>query len=355
MSKKVKIGNIEIGGGNTIAIQSMTNTPTSDFNATFAQLTSLQNAGCDIARMAVNNDEDVQSSKRLIKSISMPLVADIQFDYRLAVASADAGFAKIRFNPGNIGNEKNVLEVVSACKANGVPIRIGVNSGSLEKDIASEFGYGAKALYESAIKNVKLLEKYGFYDIVISAKSSNVKTTVDTYRMLSTLDYPLHLGVTESGYSTMGTIKSSIGIGALLLDGIGDTIRVSLTGDPTQEIEVANNILKSLGLKEDYCEIVSCPTCSRCHYDMETIIKELTDYTKNLKKKIKIAGMGCVVNGPGEARDADFGFAGGSNGQAVIFEKGKVVKKISTDEIISEIKWRIDKFWHLFYFENFMK
>ena len=344
MSKKIKIGKIEIGGGNPIAVQSMTNTQTSDFDATLRQLQALENAGCDIARLAVNNPTDVEVSKRLIKSVSMPLVADIQFDYRLAVMSADAGYAKIRFNPGNIGSDKNVEEVVAACKANGVPIRIGVNQGSLDKEISSVYGFGANALYQSVLQNVKLLEKFGFYDIVLSAKSSNVKTTVEVYRMLSTLDYPLHVGVTESGYSTMGMIKSSIGIGALLLDGIGDTIRVSLTGDPTQEIVVANDILKSIGLKEDFCEIISCPTCARCKYDMESIIKELTEYTKNIKKKIKIAGMGCIVNGPGEARDADFGFAGGGNGQAIIFEKGKVVKKITTDEILGEIKRRIDNF-----------
>ena len=344
MSRIVKIGNIEIGGGKPIAVQSMTNTQTSDFDSTFAQLTALEKAGCDIARLAVNSMQDVEVSKRLIKSVSMPLVADIQFDYRLAVASADAGYAKIRFNPGNIGSDNNVAEVVAACKANNVPIRIGVNAGSLDKDIAKDYGYGAEALYQSVLRHVRLLEKFGFYDIVLSAKSSNVKTTVEAYRLLSALEYPLHVGVTESGYSTMGMIKSSIGIGSLLLDGIGDTIRVSLTGEPTQEITVANDILKSIGLKEDFCEIISCPTCARCKYDMESIIKQLTEYTKDVKKKIKIAGMGCVVNGPGEARDADFGFAGGGNGQAIIFEKGKIVKKITTDQIMEEIKRRIDNF-----------
>lgn len=344
MSRKVKIGNIEIGGGNPIAVQSMTNTITSDYNATLLQLQQLQNAGCDIARLAVNNAEDVETSKRLIKAISMPLVADIQFDYKLAIASADAGYAKIRFNPGNIGSEKNVAEVVAACKANNVPIRIGVNSGSLEKDVTKEFGFGSDAMVKSVQKHVSMLEKYGFYNIVLSAKSSNVKTTIDVYRKLHAMDYPLHIGVTESGYSTMGIIKSAIGIGSLLADGIGDTVRVSLTGDPVQEISAASDILKAVGLKEDFCEIVSCPTCSRCKYNLESIVKELTDYTKNIKKKIKIAAMGCVVNGPGEARDADFGFAGGGNGQAVIFEKGIVVKKISTAEILDEIKRRIDKF-----------
>lgn len=344
MSKKVRIGNIEIGGGNSIAVQSMTNTVTSDFDATLNQLLDLQNAGCDIARLAVNDTDDVESSKKLIKAVTMPLVADIQFDYRLAVMSADAGYAKIRFNPGNIGSDKNVAEVVAACKANNVPIRIGVNSGSLEKEISKEYGFGADAMVKSVQRHVSLLEKFGFYDIVLSAKSSNVKTTVEVYRKLHLMGYPLHIGVTESGYSTMGIIKSSIGIGSLLVDGIGDTVRVSLTGNPVQEIKAAHDILKSIGLKENFCEIVSCPTCSRCKYDLESIVKELTEYTKNITKKIKIAAMGCVVNGPGEARDADFGFAGGGNGQAVIFEKGNVVKKITTDEILEEIKRRIDAF-----------
>ncbi|MBE5731495.1 MAG: flavodoxin-dependent (E)-4-hydroxy-3-methylbut-2-enyl-diphosphate synthase [Clostridiales bacterium] len=344
MAKEVKIGNITIGGGKPIAVQSMTNTVTSDYDATFLQLQRLQEAGCDIARLAVNNNEDVEVSKRLIKKIDMPLVADIQFDYKLAVMSADAGYAKIRFNPGNIGSKKNVAEVVSACKQNCVPIRIGVNSGSLEKEISKTYGFGADAMIKSVQRHVEILEKFGFYDIVLSAKSSDVKTTVEVYRKLYLMGYPLHVGVTESGYSTMGMIKSSIGVGSLLLDGIGDTIRVSLTGDPIQEVEVAQNILKAIGLKEDFCEIVSCPTCSRCKYDLESIVKELTEYTKNTKKKIKIAAMGCIVNGPGEARDADFGFAGGGNGQAVIFEKGNVVKKIATDEILSEIKRRIDNF-----------
>ncbi len=344
MTKEVKIGNIIIGGEKPIAVQSMTNTLTSDYNATFLQLQRLQDAGCDIARLAVNNTEDVKISEKLIKNIRMPLVADIQFDYKLAVMAADVGYAKIRLNPGNIGSEKNVAEVVAACKQNCVPIRVGVNLGSLDKDISKTYGFGVDAMVKSVQSHVRILEKFGFYDIVLSAKSSNVKTTIDVYRKLFLMGYPLHVGVTESGYSTMGIIKSSIGLGSLLADGIGNTIRVSLTGDPVQEIKVAHDILKAIGLKNDFCEIVSCPTCSRCKYDLESIVEDLTEYTKNIKKKIKIAAMGCVVNGPGEARDADFGFAGGGNGQAVIFEKGNVVKKIAVDEILSEIKRRIDSF-----------
>ena len=344
MNSTVKIGNIIIGRGYPVAVQSMTNTDTADYESTKTQLLALQSAGCDIARLAVTSMEEVEVCKKLVLSTTMPLVADIQFDYRLAVACADAGFAKIRFNPGNIGDESKVKKVVDACKANGIPIRVGVNSGSLDKDISAKYGFGADALAESVKKHVGLLEKFGFYDIVVSAKSSDVVTTVDTYRKLKSLGYVLHLGVTESGYSQAGIIKSAIGIGSLLVDGIGDTIRVSLTGDPLNEVYAAKNILKALGLEKNYCEIISCPTCSRCKYDLEKIVAELTDYTENIKKPLKIAAMGCVVNGPGEARDADFGFAGGDNGTAVIFEKGKVVKRVDADEILPEIKRRIDEY-----------
>lgn len=343
-TKEIRVGNVIIGGNNPITIQSMTNTDTSNFEATYNQVLDLQNVGCDIVRLAVNNVSDIESCKKILNKVSIPLVADIQYDYRLAIKSADAGFAKVRFNPGNIGSELKVKELVQACKLNNTPIRIGVNSGSLDKNISSKYGFGAKALYKSVEENVKLLESFGFYDIVLSAKSSSVMTTIETYRLLSQFDYPLHLGVTESGYSTMGIIKSSIGIGSLLADGIGDTIRVSLTGNPINEVYAGKDILKSLGIIDGYCEIVSCPTCSRCKYDLEKIVKELTDYTKNIKKKIKIAAMGCVVNGPGEARDADFGFAGGANGEAVIFKKGNIIKKVKYDEIVSEIKRMVDEF-----------
>lgn len=343
-TKEIKVGNILVGGSNPISVQSMTNTDTSDFISTYNQIIDLQNAGCDIVRLAVNNDSDIDCCKKLLNQVSIPLVADIQFDYRLAIKSSDAGFAKIRFNPGNIGSKAKVKELVDVCKANNTAIRIGVNSGSLDKEISSKYGFGAQALYQSVEDNVKLLESFGFYDIILSAKSSSVATTIETYRLLSKLDYPLHVGVTESGYSTMGLIKSAIGIGSLLNDGIGDTIRVSLTGNPINEVYAGKDILKSLGLINEYCEIVSCPTCSRCKYNLESIVKELTEYTRNIKKKLKIAAMGCVVNGPGEARDADFGFAGGGNGEAVVFVKGNIVKKIKYDEIISEMKRMVDEF-----------
>ncbi len=344
MRKSVNVGKLTIGGGNPISVQSMTNTETSDFEATKAQLLRLQAAGCDVARLAVNSDRDVAVCKKLVPLVSIPLVADIQFDYRLAIASADAGFAKIRFNPGNIGSENRVKAVVDACKANHTPIRIGVNAGSLDKQVSARLGFGANALVESVCQNVALLEKFGFTEIVLSAKSSDVTTTIETYRRLASFGYPLHVGVTESGYDVMGMLKSAVGIGSLLIDGIGDTIRVSLTGDPVKEIEAARAILKACNMDKNYCEIVSCPTCSRCKYDLESIVKELTDYTKNVKIPLKIAAMGCVVNGPGEAREADFGFAGGGDGVAVLFEKGVVIKKITTQEILPEIKRRIDTF-----------
>lgn len=344
MSRQVKVGNVLIGGGAPISIQSMTNSNTSDYHATYGQVSRLVEAGCDIVRIAVNNDSDVKTCAQLIKNVRVPLVADIQFDYKLAIACSDIGFAKVRFNPGNIGSDKNVNELVSACKTNGTPIRIGVNLGSIDKEVSSKYGFGVDALVESVKKHLILLERNSFYDVVLSAKSSSVSQTVETYRELYKLGYPLHVGVTESGYSQQGTIKSSIGIGSLLLDGIGDTIRVSLTGDPVNEVIVAKEILKAIGKTENYCEIVSCPTCSRCKFNLEEIVRELTNYTASVKKKIKIACMGCVVNGPGEARDADFGFAGGGKDEAVIFEKGKVVKKVKFSDVLLEIKRRVDEF-----------
>lgn len=333
MSKTVKIKNISIGGGQRIAVQSMTNTDTADTQATAAQLLSLQNAGCDIARLAVSNDAEVESCKQLVGRFDMPLVADIQFDYRLAVKCCEIGFDKIRFNPGNIGDESKVKTVVDACKMHGVPIRIGVNTGSLEKSMLGL--EKSAALVESALKHVRILEKYGFIDIVISVKSSDVKTMVNAYRKLSaTVDYPLHLGVTESGTGERGIVRSAVGIGALLLDGIGDTVRVSLSGDPVNEVKAAKTILQELGADKNFCEIISCPTCSRCKYDLKSIVDRLKAETENINKPVKVAVMGCVVNGPGEAADADFGVAGGAEGKAALFVKGKVVKSITTDEIV---------------------
>ncbi|MDE6201045.1 MAG: flavodoxin-dependent (E)-4-hydroxy-3-methylbut-2-enyl-diphosphate synthase [Clostridiales bacterium] len=333
MSKTVKIKNIVIGGGAPIAIQSMTNTDTLDTRATEEQLKCLQDAGCDIARIAVSSDAEVEACKPLIGKFDMPLVADIQFDYRIAVKCCEIGFDKIRFNPGNIGDKSKVKKVVDACKMHGVPIRIGVNTGSLEKELQGM--EKSVALVESALKHVRILEKYGFNDIVISVKSSNVKTMVDAYRKLAAqVDYPLHLGVTESGTGERGVVRSAIGIGSLLLDGIGDTVRVSLSGNPVNEVLAAKTVLQEVGADKNYCEIISCPTCSRCKYDLKSIVDKLAAETQFIHKPVKVAVMGCVVNGPGEAADADFGVAGGGNGKAALFVKGNVVRTISTDEIV---------------------
>ncbi|MCL2375575.1 MAG: flavodoxin-dependent (E)-4-hydroxy-3-methylbut-2-enyl-diphosphate synthase [Firmicutes bacterium] len=343
-TREIVVGNKKLGGDNPILIQSMTNTNTLNTAATKAQIESLISIGCEVVRIATSSLEEVAACKPYLKKMSVPLVADIQFDYRLAVAAADAGFDAIRFNPGNIGNDKNVAEVVSACKKNNLPIRIGVNAGSLEKDIEKEEGKGAEGLVKSVMRHVSLLEKHKFYDIVLSAKSSSTQDTIATYRKLSALtDYPLHLGVTESGSGDYGRIKSAIGIGALLADGIGDTIRVSLTGDPMGEIIAAKMILKASGIASDGVEIISCPTCSRCKIDLESICKIITEHTQNIEKPLKIAIMGCVVNGPGEAKDADVGVACGID-KSAIFQKGKVLKTVENEEIIGELKKLIAAF-----------
>lgn len=334
MKKSVNVGKIKIGGGAKISIQSMTNTDTLNAEATTAQIDALAKRGCDIVRVAVSSKEEVEASKTIVAASKVPLVADIQFDYRLAIACADIGYNKIRFNPGNIGGEEKVKELVAACKANGVPIRIGVNGGSLEKEIIEKYGNCAEGLAESALSHVKILENCGFYDIVVSVKSSDVQIMTQANRILNErCPYPLHIGVTESGAYEEGLVKSAVGIGALLLDGIGDTLRVSLSGDPLQEIDAAKRILRAVGLDKDYCEIVSCPTCSRCRYDMMSVVDKVRELTKNVNKRMKIAVMGCVVNGPGEARDADLGVAGGKD-KAVIFKKGEIVATLKSEEII---------------------
>ncbi len=334
MKRIVKVKNVAIGGGSEISVQSMTNTDTANVSETLRQINALKEIGCDIVRVAVSSDEEVQASKLIIKQTDVPLVADIQFDYRLAIACADIGYSKIRFNPGNIGGKRKVKELVAACKANGVPIRIGVNGGSLEKEITDKYGNSAQGLAESALGHVKILEECGFYDIVISVKSSNVRTMTEANRLLDKMcDYPLHIGVTESGAYEDGLVKSAIGIGALLLDGIGDTLRVSLSGEPLQEVIAAKRILRATGIDKNFCEVVSCPTCSRCKYDMMSVLNKVRDLTKDIKKRMKIAVMGCVVNGPGEAKDADFGVAGGKD-KAVIFKKGEVMATVKNEEII---------------------
>lgn len=338
LTRKVKVGKITIGGGAPVSVQSMTNTPTADERATLAQITALEEAGCDLVRLAVTSEEEVDVCRRILSQTSVPLVADIQFDYKLAVACSEIGFPKVRFNPGNIGSEAGVRALVDACKANGTVIRVGVNGGSLQKDLLIKYGRSAQALAESAIMHAAILEKFGFYDTVLSVKSSDVRTCLEAYTLLhERCDYPLHLGVTESGAKLAGVVKSSIGIGALLCRGIGDTIRVSLTGDPLAEVEAGLQILQALDLRKGP-QIVACPTCSRCGINLAALYDEVEAMLHSIKRPVKVAVMGCTVNGPGEAADADFGVAGGKNGKSVLFSKGKVLKTVANERIIEELQ-----------------
>lgn len=342
-TKEIKIGNILVGGDNPVIIQSMTNTKTSDAEGTIKQILELEQEGCELVRVTVNNEEAARAIKEIKKRINIPLVADIHFDYRLAIMAIENGIDKLRINPGNIGSDEKIKLVVEKAKENNIPIRIGVNSGSVEKKILEKYGeVTAEGMVESAMYHVGLLEKFGFKDIIISIKASNVKMMVDAYRKISDLvDYPLHLGVTEAGTAFQGTIKSAIGIGSLLVDGIGDTIRVSLTENPVEEIKVAKEILKVLGLRKGV-EIVSCPTCGRTEIDLISLAKKVEKEFKDLNENIKIAVMGCVVNGPGEAKEADFGVAGGK-GEGIIFKKGVIIKKVKEEDIITELKRIIEK------------
>ncbi|WP_418965905.1 flavodoxin-dependent (E)-4-hydroxy-3-methylbut-2-enyl-diphosphate synthase [Cetobacterium sp.] len=342
-SKIIKVGNLTIGGGSEIIIQSMTNTPTADVEKTVTQIKKLQDEGCQLVRVTVNTEEAAKKIKEIKEQIDIPLVADIHFDYRLAILAMENGIDKLRINPGNIGSDEKVELVVKKAIEKKVPIRIGVNSGSLEKGILEKYGKPtADGMVESALYHMRLLERFGFTDIVISLKSSNVKMMIEAYRKLSKLcNYPLHLGVTEAGTAFQGTVKSAIGIGALLIDGIGDTIRVSLTEDPVEEIKVAKEILKVLGLREVGVEIISCPTCGRTEIDLIGLAHQVEKEFEKMDKKIKIAVMGCVVNGPGEAKEADYGVAGGK-GVGVLFKKGKIVKQVGEKDILKELKKMID-------------
>ncbi|WP_298837541.1 flavodoxin-dependent (E)-4-hydroxy-3-methylbut-2-enyl-diphosphate synthase [Clostridium sp.] len=337
-TKKIKIGNIYIGGNSKVAVQSMTNTDTRDAEATIKQILELEKVGCDIVRCAVPDMVAAEAIKDIMKGIHIPLVADIHFDYRLALKVIENGVSKLRINPGNIGSIDRIKLVADAAKAKGIPIRIGVNSGSLEKDILQKYGHVcAQALVESALKHVKILESLNFYDIVISIKSSDVVMMIESYKLLSgKVDYPLHLGVTEAGTTWRGTIKSSVGIGALLSEGIGDTIRVSLTGDVVDEVKVGIEILKSLGYIDDGIKFVSCPTCGRTQINLIKITNEVEKRLEFCNKNIKIAVMGCVVNGPGEAREADIGIAGG-DGVGLIFKKGKIIKTVKEEDLVEEL------------------
>jgi len=343
MTRQIRVGDVLIGGGAPVVIQSMLNTKTTDVESSLAQIKALKTAGCQIARLAVPNMEAARGFAQIVKESPLPLVADIHFDYKLAIAAAEGGASKIRINPGNIGGEDRVKAVVDVCKDKNIPIRIGVNGGSLDKKLLEKYGHPtAEALVESAFEHLELLEKYGFYDTCLSMKSSTVPTMVAAARLFrSKCDYPLHIGVTETGPVKMGLMKSAMGIGALLLDGIGDTIRVSLTDDPVEEVYAAKDILKAAGLRKEGVNIISCPTCGRTRIDLIGLVNQVDAALKDCEKPITVAVMGCVVNGPGEAREADIGIAGG-DGWGMIFEKGQQVDKLPYEELLPALLKRID-------------
>ena len=344
MTRQIKVGGVPIGGGAPVAIQSMLNTKTTDVEGSLAQIKALKTAGCQIARLAVPNMEAARSFSEICKESPLPLVADIHFDYKLAIAAAQGGASKIRINPGNIGGEDRVEAVVSVCKEKNIPIRIGVNGGSLDKKLLEKYGHPtAEALVESAFQHLELLEKFGFYDTCVSMKSSTVPTMVAAARLFrSKCDYPLHIGVTETGPVRMGLMKSAMGIGALLLDGIGDTIRVSLTDDPVEEVYAAKDILKAAGLRKEGVNIISCPTCGRTQIDLIGLVNKVNDALKDCEKPITVAVMGCIVNGPGEAREADIGIACG-DGCGMLFEKGQQVEKLPYEQLLPALLERIEK------------
>lgn len=345
MSKiQVKAGNVLIGNGAEVSIQSMLNTRADDIEGSVLQAKKLEDAGCQIIRAAIPDMNAVRLIPALKEAVSIPVVADIHFDYKLALESVAAGIDKIRINPGNIGDEDRVKQVAKACKDKNIPIRIGVNSGSLEKEILKKYGHPtAQALCDSALYHASLLEKFDFTDIVLSMKSSDVKTMVDAYEIANnSCDYPLHLGVTEAGTTRMGIIKSSAGIGSLLLHGIGDTIRISLTADPVEEIYAAKDLLKAIGIRKDGITFVSCPTCGRTKIDLIGLANEAQQSLKDCNKNIKVAIMGCVVNGPGEAKEADIGIAGGDK-EGLVFKKGQILYKVPEDKLIDALIDEIDK------------
>ena len=343
-TRSVQVGNLTIGGNNHVVIQSMCNTKTKDVEATIKQINALQQAGCELVRVAVFDKEDAYAIKEIKKGIHIPLVADIHFDYRLALIAIESGIDKVRINPGNIGSIEKVKAVVDACKEKHIPIRIGVNGGSLEKEILEKYGEPTpEGMIESAMKHVKILEDLDFHDIVISLKSSNTMLTIKAYELASkTFPYPLHVGVTEAGTALGGTIKSTLGIGTLLYEGIGNTIRVSLSDDPVEEIKVAKILLKELGLLKGVPTLVSCPTCGRIQYDLIPIAKEMEDFLKDIHLDITVAIMGCAVNGPGEARHADIGIAGGV-GEGLLIKHGEIVKRVKQEDMVQTLKDEILK------------
>lgn len=341
----IRIGNVIVGGNAPISVQSMTNTKTENVDATVAQIRRLAEAGCDIVRVAVPNLAAAEAIESIKKHVNLPIVADIHFDYRLALAAIERGADALRLNPGNIREPEHVKAVVKQAKKRRIPIRIGVNAGSLDPAILDKYGGHPtpEAMVESALQHVTILENLDFCDIKISLKANDVPMTIEAYRLMSdTVDYPLHLGITEAGTVRSGIIKSAVGIGALLAEGIGDTIRVSLTGDPVEEVRVGNEILKALGLRSYGPTLVSCPTCGRCDIDLEKLAVQVEQRLSGIRKPIKVAVMGCVVNGPGEAREADIGIAGGK-GQGLVFRKGEIVKKVDEDELIPALFAELDR------------
>ena len=344
LTKEVSIGNVKIGGKNPIAIQSMTNTKTEDVTATVAQILELEKAGCGIIRCAVPTMEAAKALKDIKEEIHIPLVADIHFDYRLAMASVENGADKIRINPGNIGSPERIQAVVDCCREKNIPIRVGVNSGSLEKDLVAKYhGVTAEGIVESACQKVGMIEKFGYDNLVVSIKSSDVMMSIKAHELAAKkLPYPLHVGITESGTVYTGSIKSAVGLGCILYQGIGDTIRVSLTGDPVQEIYAAKTILKSLGLKKGGISVVSCPTCGRTQIDLISLASKVEEMVKNYDHlDIKVAVMGCVVNGPGEAKEADLGIAGGI-GEGLLIKKGEILRKVPEEELLNALKYELD-------------
>ena len=343
MTKRIQVGAVPVGGA-AVSIQSMCNTPTEDVAATVGQILRLEQAGCDIVRVAVPTEEAARAIPAIKAAIHIPLVADIHFDYKLALLCAEGGIDKIRINPGNIGSRERVRAVADACRERGIPIRVGVNGGSLEKDILRKYGgVTAEALAESALGHVRLLEDCGFGDICISVKCSRVPVNMAAYELLhERVDYPLHLGVTEAGTPEMGVLKSAIGIGGLLCRGIGDTLRVSLTADPAEEVVAAKRILQACGIRRSGPDLIACPTCGRTKYDMVPIAREVERRLQGCTKPITVAVMGCVVNGPGEASAADVGIAGG-NGEGLLFAKGKILRKLPESELVDALFEEIDK------------
>ncbi len=342
-TRKITVGGVEIGGGAPITVQSMTNTPTADIAATSRQIRILEDAGCDIIRLAIPDQEAAEAVRELKKAARVPLVADIHFDYRLALACMESGIDKIRINPGNIGAPERVRAVAEGCRARGVPIRIGVNAGSVRRDILAKYGGPtADALVEGAISHIELLEDCGFEDIAVSIKAPSVPLTIEAYRRMSALrDYPLHVGLTHSGTLHMGTVKSAAAIGTLLSEGIGDTIRVSLTADPVEEVHAGIDILKSLELRQGL-NVIACPTCGRCRIDLIPLAKQVEERLRGYQKPLTVAVMGCAVNGPGEAREADVGIAGG-DGAGLIFRKGEIIKKVPYEELLDELIAQIEQ------------